>query len=858
MFILLLVFFLAVSTTSHAAEDPSWHPLASTSTQVQSPTLTSYNHPDGVILDLSIPGYITRQFRSVDTDYQAIDLPDWETNSETGAPLLPRLVKCIAIPNNCRLEDISIDILSSDTLSTILNLPPVPKSIGGYFTYSQDPDIYTQDNYYPQNPITVEKTGFIRDQKTAWIRINPVQYNPVSRKILLHKNLKLKIRFDNRGTTKLGPFNEIGPKLFLNADKSIGFPPRPLGQGSVTYPTDLLNTPVRADYILITTDGLIHEAVLDSLADYRAAFSGLDLAVVNTSDIYSQFPVADSSLSIRNFLIHAYEHWTSGASGDGRPVYVLLVGDGDPASVNSIPGYDSKPADHQYACVNDDNGDGDVDFKDKVCDLLLGRFSVEDESELGSVFRKMRRYEAALSENRDWLSKLCLVNGFSDTLMAPGVKQYYDIFNESITGQDYYTISETLNKLDLGTEGLRSSFIDALNAGRGIFYVNTHGLVDGWSDTGSQNMFRMDDMPLLDNGDRLPVVLSFSCYTGDFMNGAGDCLGEAMVNAPDGGAIAFIGSGGLEELNDNLPFNRVFFDILMSTRDWSLGAVFTVSQWLRTDLSVGFSLLGDPALSFARPVSGILPDLSVEFTDDNWHQPALAVENRGMVKADGVKVKFYTGDPRSGGVPLDTSIIIETMAPFGGKRIFNPVFRNLPEGAITLYAWVDPENKFTEIHEENNIASGPAIADGFLDLDIGPSDIAVYWGLSAEAPVRITATIGNRHNISVKNVVVGFYIGNPDSGGVCIGRNTLASLERCPYYGFYGMCADSSSSVMLNHYMENKINVYVRIDPDNAIGETDETNNTAFIHESKGPICICIRPRQAQQHTSCRTSDPDT
>jgi hypothetical protein len=174
MRVFLLISTFLLSSFLLAAGKTAWHPLSNASTQQQSPMLATESHPDGVTLDISIPGYFTHSLRSGGNDYQSINLPGMADQP----PLIPQLVQCIAIPNNCRLEDISINILTSDTLSYTLPLPPVSKTVDGKMSFVPDPSIYTQDDFYPQNPVTIEKTGFIRDQKAAWIRINPVSTIP--------------------------------------------------------------------------------------------------------------------------------------------------------------------------------------------------------------------------------------------------------------------------------------------------------------------------------------------------------------------------------------------------------------------------------------------------------------------------------------------------------------------------------------------------------------------------------------------------------------------------------------------------------------------------------------------------------
>lgn len=86
--------------------------------------------------------------------------------------------------------------------------------------------------------------------------------------------------------------------------------------------------------------------------------------------------------------------------------------------------------------------------------------------------------------------------------------------------------------------------------------------------------------------------------------------------------------------------------------------------------------------------------------------------------------------------------------------------------------------------------------------------------------VTITAAIENAGDIDLENVVVRFYDGDPESGGIQIdGDQTIASI---PAGG------SDNASVEWKEVTVGVYNIYVVVDPDNAIPESDETNNVAY------------------------------
>ena len=94
--------------------------------------------------------------------------------------------------------------------------------------------------------------------------------------------------------------------------------------------------------------------------------------------------------------------------------------------------------------------------------------------------------------------------------------------------------------------------------------------------------------------------------------------------------------------------------------------------------------------------------------------------------------------------------------------------------------------------------------------------------LAANGAVSITlqATIGNAGNlVAQSSAVVRFYNGDPQAGGQQIGADTIASLTGC---GETQIVETIWPDVTPDNY-----DVYVSVDPDGAVQETSESNNSA-------------------------------
>lgn len=125
------------------------------------------------------------------------------------------------------------------------------------------------------------------------------------------------------------------------------------------------------------------------------------------------------------------------------------------------------------------------------------------------------------------------------------------------------------------------------------------------------------------------------------------------------------------------------------------------------------------------------------------------------------------------------------------------------------------------------------------DLYVNTQDIT----FSPEAPVDgdnliITAVIHNSTTVDVDKVVVGFYDGNPSAGGMELGRVELSYVP-----------AEGEKVFPIQVALSEGVHeIYVVIDPDNTLRETNKGNNVAY-------RTVTVVPRLLEQDLSIKASD---
>ncbi len=356
---------------------------------------------------------------------------------------------------------------------------------------------------------------------------------------------------------------------------------------------------VGADYVIIAPAEFIPS--LDPLVAMHQS-NGLGVLVEDVQAIYDAFgggrPLPSA---IRNYLEDAYFNW------DRPPLYVLLVGDGthDPknyqvtSSLTFIPPFleDVDPWAGETAA---DNRYVTVDGNDALPDMLIGRLPANNASELATMVSKIVNY-AVKPKPKFWQHQAVFVADdydfgggnfplLSDTLISR-------IDSTSFGPQRlYYSPDDTPGEF-------RALVKKVWNQGNSLITFTGHSSIHQWA---HEILFHLEDVPNLNNGPRLPVVLEMTCFTGSFQIHDFPTLDESLVRKPGGGAVAVWGATGLGISTGHHWLAEGFLEAIYEDGVGEIGAAALAgklnlaSVGSNPDLIDTFTLLGDPATKYER------------------------------------------------------------------------------------------------------------------------------------------------------------------------------------------------------------------------------------------------------------------
>ncbi|MEO8514784.1 MAG: C25 family cysteine peptidase, partial [Ignavibacteria bacterium] len=291
-----------------------------------------------------------------------------------------------------------------------------------------------------------------------------------------------------------------------------------------------------ADYIVIYNR--LFESQAEQLRSYRQVkdnYRSVKAAIDDIVDIFNYG--MESPVAVRRFVKYAYDNWQQ-----PRLSYIVLMGRGslDPKNNllspnyyrNFIPVYGNPPSDGYYVNFN---LEGFTYFHQAA----IGRLPVYTPQEAQDIVNKIILYESETPESW-WKNNIMITGGPNRFEQIQYQTQSNEFVNSYITPPPISGVAEKIYRNDSAgyiTFNYADSIKNAINRGGLLINFIGHAASQNWE-------LGLEDPLTLSNGNRLPLVLSMTCYTGKNSEVNTRGFGEKFVFAPNRGALGFLGSSG--------------------------------------------------------------------------------------------------------------------------------------------------------------------------------------------------------------------------------------------------------------------------------------------------------------------------
>ncbi|HMQ06903.1 MAG TPA: C25 family cysteine peptidase [Saprospiraceae bacterium] len=447
-----------------------------------------------------------------------------------------------------------------------------------------------------------------------------------------------------------------------------------------------------AEYVIITSRRLKHDSDnggmdwIEAYADYRSTpeGGGFETAIIVVEDLYNLYGygIDRHFFAINNFALFAERNWPS-------LKFFFVIGKGIEYQEYRTTAQQQNPQTAPFFVpVWGNPGSDNLLFAERGKNYPVkpvGRLSVIAPFETGIYLTKIKNQESnnrlpQTIQDKYWTKRFIHLSGGANaseqSVIRSFLRRMKDISEAGRFGADVATFEKTsADPLQTATS---DRIIRLINDGVSLLTFFGHSAVGTFD-------FSLEDPSKYSNGNRLPMIISLGCYSGNiFVPGRIKGLSEAFVLQPESGAITFAAASGTAYISTQGQMGINLYEELSGD-----GYGQSVGELLRNTLitlstsqAIGFVTLlqqyvlhGDPAYGFITHKG---PDYLIDFesiqttptiisTSDRNFQLGMDIVNIGSGVADSIVVMVKHTSPEA--ILIDT--LFKTIkAPGARKRIY--------------------------------------------------------------------------------------------------------------------------------------------------------------------------------------------
>jgi len=455
-----------------------------------------------ITINLQVPGFYTQEVTTPRGEANLILVPRTVSTAAAGEPNLPM----IAIPAivgdrqhyNIRVVDAQYTDFPMEVAPSKGDFPRTINPADVPYTYGE---AYSTDAFFPTQNVGLYEPYILRDFRGQNMVVYPFAYNPVSKTLRVYYNMTVEMFSD--GLSNENVLDRRSNEVRLDPEIQAMYENHFINynEGLAKY------TPVvETGHLLI----ICHDAFMSAMQPFVnwKKQIGRPTTMVGTST------AGTSATAIKAYIQDQYD-------ANSNLTHVLLVGD-----VAQIPG-------NQYSAGSyggkSDNIYGQVAGNDYYNDIIVGRFSAENEAHVTTQVNKVIFYERDINATATWLTYGMGI-GNNDGPGHFGEKDWQHIENirTDLLGYHYTTVYQEYPGVS-GYSSSSSIMSQHINGGLSIIDYCNHGSETSWA----LNNYSNSNVNALSNVNMLPIVWSVACLNGKYDHSQ-PCFGETWLRATNG------------------------------------------------------------------------------------------------------------------------------------------------------------------------------------------------------------------------------------------------------------------------------------------------------------------------------------
>lgn len=456
-----------------------------------------------VIVNLQVPGFYAFAVTTPRGEANIISVPRTVSTAEAGEPNLPMIAVPALISDN---QHYSIRLIDAQYVDFQMEIAPskgdFPRSINPDdvpYTYGE---AYSTDAFFPAENVGLYEPYILRDFRGQNMVVYPFAYNPVTHTLRAYYNMTVEMFAD--GQQAENTLSRRSNELKLDSEIQAMYENHFINFGeSLSKYTPVNET---GELLIICHDAFM--SAMQPFVNWKKQI-GRPTTMVGTST------TGTTDSAIKAYIQSQY---------DANPnlSHILLVGD-----VAQIPGHGYNNCGSYNG--KSDNWYGQVAGNDYYNDIIVGRFSAENETHVATQVDKVIHYERDITASDTWLVKGCGVAatagsgghfGEDDWQHMNNIRNDLMTYHYTTVYQEYYNTA--------GYSSTTQQISDRINSGVSIVNYCNHGNQTAWQS--HSPWYSNSHVNALTNDNMLPIIWSVACLNGQY-DYSQPCFAETWLRA---------------------------------------------------------------------------------------------------------------------------------------------------------------------------------------------------------------------------------------------------------------------------------------------------------------------------------------
>ena len=457
-----------------------------------------------ITVNLQVPGFYAQEVTTPRGEANFITVPRTVSTAAAGEPKLPMIAVPAIVGDR---QHYSIRVVDAQYTDFPMEVAPskgdFPRTINPEdvpYTYGE---AYSTNAFFPSQNVGLYDPYILRDFRGQNMVVYPFAYNPVTKTLRVYYNMTVEMYNDGLSNENVldrrSTIVKMDPEIkMMYQGHFINY------EASMTKYTPMVET---GELLIICHDAFM--SAMQPFVNWKKQI-GRPTTMVGTSTS------GTTTTAIQSYIQSQY-------TANPNLSHVLLVGD-----VGQIPGisYTAGSGWSNYSGKSD-NMYGQVVGNDYYNDIIIGRFSAENETHVTTQVNKVIHYERDINTSDTWLT-------FGDGIGnsdGPGHFNEYDWQHVNNIRTDLLNYNYTTVYQDYpGVSGYSSSasiLSQHINDGVSIINYCNHGSETSWA---IPNNYSNSNVNALTNVNKLPIIWSVACLNGKYDHNQ-PCFGETWMRA---------------------------------------------------------------------------------------------------------------------------------------------------------------------------------------------------------------------------------------------------------------------------------------------------------------------------------------